>query len=198
MGHHASGLSLVLCRGLQSGTQSVRLINTGCRDISAFFIVSPFVCSCVGFVFAVSPVTTLSPCHVGFLLNIFTMPVSCNLSFFLCHSLLLLRVSRCQQFSPPTHTHSLPSWVGAGCLLSMCINIYLPSCPMSPVNTLSSLRNAIITSYSRGTLNPKSPQNTSECQHSFFFFTTPIGCWGRVFEAVMTGDLGFCEHQALG
>lgn len=74
------------------------------------------------------------------------------------------------------HTLSLPSWVGAASLLSTCINIYLPSCPMSPVNTLLSLWNAIITSYSRGPLNPKvtaervSMSTLLPCVFLFFFF----------------------------
>lgn len=70
---------------------------------------------------------------------------------------------------------------------------------MSPVNTLLSLWKAIITSYSRGPLNPK-------VTSAHVSVTTPLPCvffpsyqpGGHVFEAAVMGDLGFAHanHSA--
>ncbi len=108
--------------------------------------------------------STFPPC-----LSAVTCP-SCSVTLFLFFCFL---VSHCQINSSTLYTHTSPqhthththiqfallSWSW----LSGCINIYLPSCPMSPVNTLLSLWNAITTSHSRVPFNTLSHHRTCQC-----------------------------------
>ena len=100
-----------------------------------------------------------------------------------------------------THTHTHTVGVGAACLLSECINIYLASCPMSPVNTLLSQWNAIITSSWRA---PLSPKVTAE----HISMSAPLPCvlppprrlvgWGDAsLKRRWWGDLGFPARAKL-
>ncbi|MEQ2201941.1 hypothetical protein XENOCAPTIV_021051 [Xenoophorus captivus] len=80
----------------------------------------------------------------------------------------------------------LLSWGGV-CFLSGCINIYLSPCSMSPVNTLLSL-------LSLPTPGVFCSSRKSVFQHHCCCSLFGAGC---VFEAGMTGDLGFELKQLL-
>lgn len=169
---------------LQSCTQVAHLICTGCRGINTSLsyptmFAHAWVCSAVSLSSIVmsNSLSTFPPCPSA---------ASCPSS-----SLSLLSASPSLPLTAsgltvhlPTHTHSVcpPSW---NCL-SECINIYLPSCPVSPVNTLLSLWNAIVTSYFRG---PFKPKVTAEAE-SVSVSTTPL--------PRLLGDLGFCVRRPLG